>query len=180
MKTKIFEYTKNDISLLNRDRMTKVFISLLLLAVAAWQGVTLAFEIINKTLDQFKIIACVFVFSTSFVYSLIGFAYSRKYRKIIKVINSTGQCTSSVPLLFNVKKRSFIKLYNVLNVIITLATVFVLIVSVVYGVLKFSFYKEISYYYPVLMNICLICLNSCMHLSTEIKIQEKLGQLNNL
>ena len=166
--------------MLKHDWITKLVLSLLLLATTAWQIVTLTIEIIKDTIGQFHIIAAVFVFATSLLYAIIGFIYVHRERKIIKTIMYSGQCASAVNFLFSVRKRSFIKLYSIVNVILTLLSIFVLIASITYAILSLSFLKEISYFYPVLINLCLIGLFSGRHLFTQIAIQEKLSEINNM
>ena len=180
MSIRTFEYYKNDIKMLKKDWIMRAILCLCLLAVAGWQGYLLAMEIVRNNLEQFEIISSIFVFASSLIYILLGIVYVHKYRKIISVLNKSGKCVSSVNFIFSVKKLGFIKIYRILTALLTILAIFVLISSSVFVILKYSFYKEISFYYPVLLNLCLIGLYSTLHISTEIKINEKLATLNKL
>lgn len=180
MKTKTFEYNVNDIKMLKRDLVLRIVLCIMLGAIMIWQGVILALELINTTIDQFKIISTSFVFATAIIYLILGIFYTAKNRRIIRVIKSTGKCTSSVTFIFNVKKHGFVRIYHILTIALTLLSIFVLIAAITYAILSVSILKELSYFYPVLITLCVVGLYSCLHISTEIKSLEKVGRINQM
>ena len=113
MNLKKFEYLNKDIPFLKKDIAFRVVFALIYFAVFVWQFVSLMMHTINgEHISIPMIISTAFVMILAVLFAGLSLMYCFKSFKVLGVINKNGRCVSSVEILFNTNKRSFIKLYS--------------------------------------------------------------------
>ena len=100
--------------------------------------------------------------------------------RVISVVNNHGRCVSSVDILLNTKKDSFIKLYAIVCEALTLLATIVLVCSFTYSALQAAYNETMSFYLPLLVTICLTAFYSVFHLRNEIKTVQTVNQYNSI
>ncbi|MBR2969567.1 MAG: hypothetical protein IKC49_00755 [Clostridia bacterium] len=178
MNLKKFEFQHRDIPFLKKDIAYRFIFAILFLGAGAWQFTTMILSLLNNTLSNTMIASSVFVLTISLLMFFCSMLYSFKDFRIISTIKREGRCVSTVQVMFNLQKRSFIKLYLFINFIISLLTALVLIASVTYSILEISHYSTISYYLPILVVLCIASFNSTFHVKNEIKTIETVQQFH--
>jgi len=171
MNRRKFDYFEKDIKPLKKDIFFRCVFAVLILATMAWQSYTLIVGYMDKSLSTLKIIvAGMVVFSGAIIFlTLLLFAF-KDYR-IIGAIKTNGKCTSSVNLLFNIEKSSFVRLYEFLMFFLSLSTALVLIAGITYSILEVTYFKTISFFMPMLVLICLSSFSSLYSIRDEIRTQ---------
>lgn len=176
MRSKRFEYFHKDIKQLKKDIAFRVTFSVLFFGVIAWQLITTLLLHFSKTLTQTKLIISAIVLISALVLFSVTLAYAIKDCRIVKVIKENGRCVSSVSILFSTDKTSFLKFYQGLMTILTVAITLLFIACVTYSILEISFYTKISFYMPLLLMICLAGYNSIYHVKDEILTQNNVQE----
>lgn len=171
MKLKKFVYVHKDVKQLKIDIFFRILFSTLFLGIFAWQFTTMAMYIASDKLSNPKGVISIVVLVSSLLLCLITFFYAFKDFQIIAAIKMSGQCVSSVSILFSTHNTSFIRLYNYLIQILTLGTTLVLIASLTYSFLQITVLSTISFYMPMLILICISGYNSIYHIKDEIRTQ---------
>ncbi|MFQ6752577.1 MAG: hypothetical protein ACLRFL_03335 [Clostridia bacterium] len=176
MNLKKFEFQHRDVSYLKKDIAYRFLFALLFLSVGVWQAITMFIHIYSDSISVTMIASSLFVLILSMLMFFCSIMYTFKNFRILGTIKRQGRCVSNVQVLFNLEKRSFIKLYLFITFIISLLTALVLIASLTYTILEISIYSSISYYLPILVVLCLTSFNSTFHVKNEIKILETVQQ----
>lgn len=176
MKSKRFEFFKKDLKYVKKDIIFRTIFSFLFLVIFVWQMAAIINKSLSAKLSTTQTIVSIFVLIFSLLLSLVSLSYIFKDFRIISVVKTNGKCISSVPILFQTKKRSFIWLYNLLLQILTLVISLVLIVCITYSILEFAYFSTISFFMPVLLLICVSGYNSVYHIKDEIYIQNILHE----
>jgi len=171
---KRFEYQHKDISYLKKDIVFRTIFSVLFLAIFVWQMVGIILSFSSMSTMQIVISALVLLSCLMLAYVSLTFVF--KDFRIISAIKINGKCVSSVKILLQTKKRSFIWLYNLLIQFFTLMTSLVLIASITYTILEVTYLSSISFYMPLLFLISLSGFNSVYHIKDEIKVQNQLQE----
>ena len=123
-----------------------------------------------EELSTINIVAGMFVILCALLLGLISFMYFLKNIRILRVVKNNGRCVSSVPLMINIKKNSFINMYSIVNFLLSCIALLVLVSSLTYSILQFAYFASISFYLPILILISVSGFNSVYHLNTEMKI----------
>ena len=181
MNSKQFEYQNRDIPFLKKDVIYRLSFLGLFFAIFIWQFVSLIIKLASKEdVNIVMIVASTFVLLFSLLFCAVSVMYAIKSLKIIGVVRKTGRCVSSVNFVFDTKKTSFVKLYSIINQILSVVTALIFISSLTFTILKAAYTDSISFYMPCLAAICLCGLNSIYHLNSEAKIMDTVQQYNNL
>ncbi len=176
MNLKKFEYQHKDTPFLKRDIAVRFLFSILFFAIAVWQFIIMAINLVNNTLSTTMLITSLFVIILSVIMFVCAMMYAFKDFRVISTIKKRGKCVSSVQVLFKINKRSFMKLYLFLNSVLSLATSLVLIASITYSILQATYYASISFYLPILVLLCFVCFNTVFHVNHEIKTMEQVKE----
>ena len=181
MNSKQFEYQNRDIPFLKKDVLFRLSFFGLFFAIFIWQFVSLIIKLASKEdVNIVMIVASTFVLLFSILFCFVSIMYAIKNVKIIKAVLKDGRCVSSVNFVFDTKKASFVKLYSIINQILTLVTALILVASITFAILQATYNNTISFFMPCLAIICVSGFNSVYHLSTESKIMQTVQQYNNL
>lgn len=172
MVSKKFEYTNKDIGYLKRDIVMRAFFTLIFLAIIIWQFVMVIMTAINDSLSTLDYVLSSITIITCLLLALISFVYSFKDFRVISTIKMDGRCVSSVPILIKTTRKSFLWLYNLLIQFLTLVTTLVLVASITYSILQYTYFSTISFYMPFLVMICLSGYNSIYHIRDEMNTQK--------
>lgn len=171
MNRKKFDYFEKDIKPLKKDILFRCIFAVLILATMAWQSYSLITGYMDKSLSTVKIIvAGSVVFAGALLFLTLLLFVFKDYR-IIGTIKTNGKCTSSVNILFNTEKTSFIKLYEFVMFFISLSTSLVLVAGVTYSILEVTYFKTISFYMPMLVLICVASFSALYTIKNEIRTQ---------
>ena len=170
MNNKVFEYFRKDIPFLKKDITFKLIFAGLFLLTFIWQVISLVMTLAKNSYNIGMLISSIVVLILSLLFVALSLMYSLKNLRIISVIKKNGKCTSSVMLLYNIKKDSFIKLYSIITEILAVVISIVLICCITYSILEISYYSNISFYMPLLFTICLSGYYSMFHIRHEIKL----------
>ncbi len=171
MKSKKFIYLHKDVKQLKVDIVFRILFSLLFLAIFVWQFIFMILYIVQNKFSNPHGVVSAIVLISALLLCITTFYYAFKDFQIIAAVKMTGQCVSSVSILFPTKKTSFIKLYNYLIQFLTLATTLVLIASLTYAILEVTVLSSISFYMPLLLMICVSGYSSIYHIKDEITTQ---------
>lgn len=172
MNNKVFEYFRKDIPFIKKDCLFRLIFSGLYLLIFVWQIITLIVNLAKKSYNIGMLISSVVVLVLCLLFIAISLMYSLKNIRIISVIKTRGKCTSSVFMLHNLKKDSYIKLYSVVTQILAVVISLVLICCITYSILEISYYSTISFYMPLLFVTCLTGYYSMIHIQNEIKLAQ--------
>lgn len=175
MNSKRFEFQHKDIEGLKKDIVFRSIFMFLFIAIFIWQIVMIAIE---KNLVFAHIVIAITVLISSLMLTILSFMYVFKDFRIISAIKTNGKCVSSVQILMKTDKKSFIRLYNILIQLLTLATSLILICSITYSILQATYMSTISFYMPLLLLITMSGYNSIYHIKQEIKTQNTVQQFN--
>lgn len=167
---KRFEYQHKDIGYLKKDIAFRTIFSVLFIGIFVWQIVNM-FMGFSSITQNLQIVTSIIVLISCLMLAFVSLTFVFKDFRIISAIKNNGKCVSSVQLLVQTKKRSFIWLYSLLIKFFTLVTSLVLIASVTYTILEVTFLSSISFFMPFLFMICLSGFNSIYHIKDEIHTQ---------
>lgn len=171
MNRKKFDYFEKDIKPLKKDIFFRCVFAVLILATMVWQSYSFITGYKNGGLSTLKIIVAGIVIITGAIFFLTLLSFVFKDYRIIGSIKTNGKCTSSVNILFNTDKTSFIKLYEFLMFFLSLSTGLVLVAGVTYSILEVAYFKTISFFMPMLILICLASFSSLYTIKDEIRTQ---------
>lgn len=180
MNLKNFEYLNKDIPFLKKELLFRSIFAVMFFAVFLIQFISMIKLLISQTLNIGMAISTTVVLLTCALFCLISIVYMLKTLNIIKTINNQGRCVSSVDILLNTKKDSFIKLYSIVCDILALVASIVLVCSFTYAILQASYYATTSYYLPLLVTISLSAFYSVFHIKNEIKTVQTVNQYNSI
>lgn len=172
MKSKKFIYVHKDVKQLKIDIAFRILFSALFLGIFVWQFTAMVMYIVKNKFSNVHGVVAAIVLISSLLLCLITFFYAFKDFQIIAAVKMSGQCVSSVSILFSTRNNSFIRLYNYLIQFLTLATTLVLIAALTYTILQITVLSTISFYMPLLLMICVSGYNSIYHIKDEIRTQE--------
>lgn len=172
MKVKNFEYHLKDVKQLKIDIAFRLFFSVLFVAIFVWQFASMAILSGQKSLSTMHLIISVIVLFSTLLLFLATFAYALKDFRIISTIKSKGKCLMPISILFQSKKRGFLRLYYFLIQLLTFATTLLLVGCLTYSILQVAYLSSVSFYMPFLMMICISGYNSIYHIKDEIHTQE--------
>lgn len=170
MNLKRFEYFSKDVPFLKRGLFFRFLFFVLFMAVITWQITSMIVIHSQKGLSIPEIISGVTVILLSLLLGLISIAYVFKNMKVIEAIKKHGRCICSVPMLINIKKNSFIRLYSAISFVLALLALVVLLSSLTYSLLQAAYYATVSFYLPLLVLISVAGFNSVFHLKNEIQV----------
>ena len=168
MNSKRFEYLNKDVPFLKKDITFRLFFALLYFTIFCWQFTSVIISNINKNFNLGMIVSSAFVLITCLLFSALSLLYAFKSMKVLSIVRKNGKCVSSVEILFNTDKKGFIKLYSIITEILSIVCSIVLLCSIIYSALQYSYLSSISYYLPLLATICLCGYYSSYHINTEI------------
>ena len=180
MNFKVFEYHHKDVPALKKDITFRAIFALLFFVVFVWQLTTLLIKVINNSVHLGIIISSTIVLVVCLLFAVISLLYALKELRIIGAIKTRGKCVSSVDILHNLNKDSFIKLYSIVTEILAIATSLVLICAITYSILEISFYASVSFYLPLLLTICLTGYFSMFHIKNEMNIVKTVEEFHNI
>lgn len=180
MNFKVFEYQHKDIPFLKKDIVFRTVFAALFFSVFVWQLITLLINVLNNNIHLGITISSTIVLLICLLFTMISLLYALKELRIVSAIRTRGKCVSSVDILHNLRKDSFIKLYSIVTEILAVATSLVLVCAVTYSILEISFYSTVSFYLPLLLTICLTGYFSMFHILNEIKIVKTVEEFHNI
>ena len=180
MNLKNFEYFYKDVPFLKKELLFRAIFAVLFFAVFLIQLIAMVKYLIVDELIIGMAISSGIVLITCALFCFISILYILKVTRIISVINTKGRCVSSVDILLNTKKGSFIKLYSGVCDILAILSTIVLVCSLTYSLLEATYYSKISFYLPLLITICLTAFYSVFHLKTELKTIQTVNQYNSI
>lgn len=172
---KRFEYQHKDIGYLKKDIVFRTIFSVLFIGIFVWQIVNM-FMGLTSTTKNLEIVVSIIVLLSCLMLSFVSLTFVFKDFRIISAIKNNGKCVSSVQILIQTKKRSFIKLYNLLIQFFTLVTSLVLIATITYTILEATVLSSVSFFMPFLFMICISGLNSIYHIKDEIYTQNQVQE----
>lgn len=174
-----FEYHVKDIPFLKKDVFFRFLFFVGFLALFVWQTSITLIESIHENFNIFMLIVSGIVLIASLFMMLISMLYAMKNLRTISIIRKRGKCVSVVPLIFNTKKHSYIKLFQFINAVITLASIAVLVSAVTLTILNIS-YSTSTFYLPLLFLVCLAGFNSVFHIKNEISTSQFVSAFNSI
>ena len=180
MNSKKFEYVHKDIPMLKKDIIFRTLFTTAFFAIFVWQFVMVIMQMIDKNMSILKIITSSLVLISTLMMAIISFVYIFRNFKIISVIKTRGRCVSSVSLLIQTNKKSFINLYDLLMKCLIVVISLILISSITYTILQVAYLSFVSFYMPILFLICLSGYNSIYHIKNEIYIQNMVQIYNGI
>ena len=176
MKRKKFEYYHRDVKQLKKDIAFRFVFSALFIITFVWQIASLIFVSITDKVSVLQLSISAIVMLCSISLTLVTMSFAFKDLRIIAAIKLKGKCVSSVSVLFETGKGSFIKLYSLLMQFLTLVTTLVLIASVTYSILQVAYLSTLSFYLPMLLMVCTAGYNSIYHIRDEILTQQNVQE----
>ena len=181
MNTKQFEYLNKDVPFLKKDSIKRMVFSLIYFAIFIWQFMSVVSKSINgEKFNTGMIISSIFVLLVSFMFAGISLLYCFKSIKILDVIKKEGRCVSSVAILFNTSKKGFVSLYSFITEVLAIICSIVLLCSIIYGLLEFSYLSSVSFYMPVLAVLCCCGFYSSYHIKAEIITVKNVQSFNSI
>ena len=178
MNYKKFEYQHKDVPALKKEIIFRCVFAGLFFLVFVWQFIAMIAKLSNTKLTGGMVVSTCLVMLLCLLFCALSLLYCIKANNIINVIKKTGKCVSSVDVMFNLKRDSFIRLYSIINAIITLIASLLLICSITYSILEIAFYANINYYIPLLAIICLTGFYSAYHIQVEINTMKNVEEFN--
>lgn len=181
MNLKKFEYLNKDIPFLKKDILFRLTFAILYFAVFCWQFASVVIKILNnEEINIGMIIATISVLLVSLLFAGISIMYALKSHKVLSVIKKKGRCVSSVEILFNTNKTSFMKLYSFITEALTIICTIVLLCSLLYTILQIGYLSTMSFYLPLLVVICICGYYSSYHINAEISIVNNVNSYNSI
>ena len=180
MNLKNFEYLHKDLPLLKKDLLFRATSTVWFFAIFLIQLISSLKNLMADTLNLGMAISSGVVLLTCALFCFLSILYMRKSRRIINVINNQGRCVSSVEILFDTHKNSFIRLYSVISEILAFVATIVLVCGLTYSLLDIAFNSYISFYLPLLATICSTAYYSVLHLNNELKTVMNVNQYNSI
>ena len=135
---------------------------------------------IADTLNLGMAISSGVVLLTCALFIFLSILYMLKTKRIINVINNNGRCVSSVEMLFDTRKNSFIRMYSVITEVLAFVATIVLVCGFTYAALDIAFNSYVSFYLPLLATVCSTAYYSVFHLKSELKTVMTVNQYNSI
>ena len=178
MNYRKFEYQHKDVPALKKEILFRCIFAGLFLLIFVWQFIAMIAKLSNTKLTAGMVLSTCLVMLLALLFAALSLLYCLKANNIINVIKKTGKCVSSVDMMFNLKRDSFIRLYSIINAIVTLIASLILISSITYSILEIAFYSSINYYIPLLAIICLTGFYSAYHMHIELNTMKYVEEFN--
>ncbi len=180
MKTKKYEFHNKDIPDLKKDICFRIIFSFIFFAIFIWQFALLIMSSKSKNINILSVILGSIVMITSIMLALFSLVYAQRFINLTQRIKRNGKAIMNITILFNVRKKSFIKLYAVVAEILAVIMLLILTCSITYSILQYIYYSKVATYLPLLLTICFAGFNSVYHLNSEIKTIERVQEYNNI
>ncbi len=180
MNLKNFEYLHKDIPFLKKELVFRAVFTVMFFALFLIQLISMLKNLVIDKLNIGMAISSGVVLITCALFCFLSILYMIKTLRVINVVNNHGRCVSSVDILLNTKKDSFVKLYTIVCELLALLAVIVLVCSITYSALEVAYYQTLSFYLPLLITICLTAFYSVFHLKNELKTVQTVNQYNSI
>ena len=180
MNLKNFEYLYKDIPFLKRDLLFRASFVVLFFAIYLIQLISMLKNWIADTVNLGMAISSGVVLLTCSLFIFLSILYMLKTKRIINVINNNGRCVSSVEMLFDTRKNSFIRMYSVITEVLAFVASIVCVCGFTYAALDIAFNSYVSFYLPLLATVCSTAYYSVFHLKSELKTVMTVNQYNSI
>lgn len=177
MNFKKLEYLGKDVPTLKKDLRLRITFAVLFIVAFIWQIVMLLTTAEFST-TMLVVSAITMIFSVVFGFTSI--LYAIKDLKILDKIKIRGKSISSVNFVFNIDKRSFVRLYSLITSVLALIALLLLVSCLTYSILSLIYYNTISFYLPAILAFVAWCFNSAWHLKNEIYTSQNVNKFNSI
>ena len=165
--------------MLKKDIFFRLFFMFLFVLVFAWQFVLFVVHFRRDDISQTQLIATICLLVVSLLFASISLVYAFRSLGIVQKIKLHGNAVKQIPIISNAKSQSFLRLYSVVNLLITLVMIVVLVSAITYSVLQYVYFTTQSYYLPILFFVSFAGFNSVYHLKAELKTIQNVREFKN-
>lgn len=177
MNSKKLEYIGKDVPTLKKDLRLRITFAALFVVAFFWQ-IGLLLTTTEFSTAMLVASAVTMIFSVMFCFTSI--LYAIKDLKILNKIKVKGKSITTVNFVFNIEKRSFVRLYSFITSITAVVALLLLVACLTYSILSLIYYNTISFYLPAILAFVSWCFNSAYHLKNEIYVSQNVNKFNSM
>lgn len=178
MNKKRLEYMDKDVPTLKRDLRLRILFAVLFAVTFIWQFVMLI--IASDSATTLMIVASCATMIFSIMFSFTSTLYAIKDLKILNRIKFRGKSINDATFVFNIEKRSFMRLYSLITSLLALVALLLLVATITYSILEIVYFNTISFYLPMIVAFVAWCFNSSYHIKNELYISQNVNQCNSI
>lgn len=178
MNSQRLEYLSKDTPTIKKDLTLRLLFAALFIGIFIWQFVLLVQRQAEVSGLMITLSAVTMVFSAMFGFTSL--LYAMNALNSLNRIKNRGKAVVYTKFVYNIDKRSFLRLYQLITSILAVLALVLLVSCITYSALAYVYYNSISFYLPMISAFVVWCFNSSYHLKNEIFISQTVNRCNSI